>query len=134
MKNCIFCEIAKKEIPAKIVFENKDTVAFLDINPVKAGHTLIIPKRHYDNLLETPEKTALKVFAVARKMMVVLKKAFKADYVTLGIVGKDVPHLHIHLIPRFLKDKTVAEKFGQYKKGELDKIAKKIISTHKNKK
>ncbi len=134
MKNCVFCEIVKKEISAEIVFENKDILAFLDINPIRPGHLLVVPKKHFENLLETPEKTAVKVFIESKKLMATVKKVFKADYVTLSVVGKDVPHLHFHIIPRREKDSLPTEKLGAYRVGELQKIAKKIKSAHNLKK
>lgn len=131
MKNCIFCKIIKKEIPAEIVFENKDVLAFLDITPVKEGHTLIIPKKHFRWLDEMPEKESVKTFLVAKKIMTILKKTFSADYVVLSVVGKDVPHVHFHAIPRHKNDKPKKEGLGKYKNGETKEVAKKIKKTIK---
>jgi len=101
--NCIFCKIVKKEIPAEIVFEDNTTIAFLDIDPKAPGHTLLIPKEHYQWFIELPEQLSDKLFRNAKLLAIDLKKKYAADYVRLGIVGTDVPHTHIHLIPLKLK-------------------------------
>lgn len=100
MENCIFCKIAKKEILSNLVFENKDAFAFLDINPVSDGHVLVIPKTHYEKMTDTPDEILAKLFTECKKMMIGIKKAMASDYVALSVVGVDVSHFHIHLIPR----------------------------------
>ncbi len=104
MENCIFCKIIKKEIPADIVFEDEDTLAFLDIKPVNIGHLLIIPREHHQFLQDTPDDVATNVFLRVKKLIDPLKKALGADFVTISVVGMDVPHFHVHLIPRYKKD------------------------------
>lgn len=102
--NCIFCKIVKGEIPADIIYEDDKVVAFLDIHPVNLGHTLLIPKKHYPSILETPDAVLADLFPKAKKVMTAIKKATEADYVTISVIGIDVPHLHLHLIPRYHKD------------------------------
>lgn len=104
MENCIFCKIIKKEIPADIVSEDNDTITFLDIKPVNIGHLLIIPKAHHQFLQDTPDGIATKVFLKVKNLINPLKKSLGADFVTVSIVGMDVPHFHVHLIPRYKKD------------------------------
>lgn len=125
--DCIFCKIAKGNVPAEIVYEDDKVIAFLDINPVNLGHTLIIPKSHYTNILETPDGVVSDIFVKAKKLMVAIKKAAEADFVVLSVVGTDVPHLHLHLIPRYHKDglKNFWPK-KESKKEESKKIAQKI--------
>lgn len=98
--DCLFCKIVRKEIPAEIVFEDEKTLAFLDINPVSEGHTLIIPKDHHASMAETPDETIEFLFVKAKALMPKLKEAMSSDFVALTVVGTDVPHFHIHLIPR----------------------------------
>ena len=98
--NCIFCKIAKKEIPSNLVFENNEVFAFLDINPVSDGHILVIPKAHYEKMTDTPDELLAKLFVECKKLMIAIKKTLNADYVAVSVVGVDVPHFHIHLIPR----------------------------------
>jgi histidine triad (HIT) family protein len=97
---CIFCKIVAKEIPAEIIFEDEASVAFLDIDPKAPGHTLIIPKDHYPWFTDLPDELSDKLFQNAKHVAQKLKTDYGADYIRLGIVGTDVPHTHIHLIPQ----------------------------------
>jgi histidine triad (HIT) family protein len=100
MDDCIFCKIAKKEIPTGFIFENEHVAAFPDINPLAPGHTLLIPKEHYQWFYEVPEDIANEWFKAAQEIGASLKEEYGADFVELKIVGIDIPHAHIHLIPR----------------------------------
>ncbi|HVZ75976.1 MAG TPA: HIT family protein [Candidatus Paceibacterota bacterium] len=107
MDNCIFCKIVRGEIPAQKVYEDEHFIAFLDINPRAPGHTLLIPKQHYQWFIELPDDLYIELFKETKKLALELKEKYAADYVQLGIVGKDVPHAHVHLIPRQLNDASV---------------------------
>jgi len=125
--NCIFCKIINKEIPAEIVYEDDNFLAFLDINPVHPGHTLVIPKKHYIWMQETPDKEISEIFILSKKLMITLQKTYGADYIKVSIVGNEVPHFHIHLIPRHLHNQAEAMPRGNYKdKDEIAEHAKKI--------
>lgn len=127
MSDCIFCKIVAGEIPAAKVYEDEDFLAFLDINPVNFGHTLVIPKKHYENILATPDEVVFQAFLVVKKIMPAIKDSLAADFVAVSIVGIDVPHFHIHLIPRYLNDGL--ENFWPTKKypaDEIEKVARKI--------
>lgn len=129
MKDCIFCKIVKKEIPVDVIYEDDKTFAFLDINPVNYGHTLVIPKEHYGMMGETPDELVSDIFVKAKKLMKTIKKAMGADFVVAAVVGVDVPHFHVHLIPRYFDDGL--NNFWptkKYKEGEDKKIAEKIRS------
>jgi histidine triad (HIT) family protein len=104
MEDCIFCKIVKGEIPCHKVWEDENYLAFLDINPVNEGHVLLIPKKHHKNLEETPEEVVGEIFKKIPLLMKAIKKATNADYVAISVIGVDVPHLHIHLIPRYFND------------------------------
>ncbi len=103
-EKCIFCKIVKKEIPASIVHEDEISMSFLDINPVNEGHLLIIPKEHFPYMIETPDEMIKKLFLKSKELMPAVIKGAEAEYVALSIVGTDVPHFHIHLIPRLKSD------------------------------
>jgi histidine triad (HIT) family protein len=128
MDDCIFCKIIKGEIPAYKVYEDDGFLAFLDINPLNPGHTLIIPKKHYrwvwdvDNVGE--------YFEVVRKVVRALQKALKTEFVVSGIGGTDVFHAHIHVIPRFDDDGhgewLDSKKRSKMSNEELASIAKKV--------
>jgi histidine triad (HIT) family protein len=104
MENCIFCKIAAGEIPSTKVYEDDKVFAFLDIHPKAPGHTLLIPKTHYMWFEELPDELSNYLFTKAKELTREMKKKESVDYVHLSIVGKDVPHVHVHLIPRKLKD------------------------------
>lgn len=104
-KDCIFCKIASHEIakePADIVYEDADFIAFPDIHPTAPGHTILIPKEHYRWFEEIPDALYTKLFLTAKKIAAELKQKLDVDYIHLSIVGKDVSHVHVHLIPRKL--------------------------------
>jgi histidine triad (HIT) family protein len=103
--NCIFCKIVSKEIPAHIIYEDSDFLAFLDIHPVSVGHTLIIPKEHHrwvwDISGEADSKPNLgDYFRVAGKIAKAQQKAFGEEVIWSGIRGDEVPHAHISVLPQ----------------------------------
>lgn len=97
--NCIFCKIARKEIPSQITYEDENLIAFLDISPKSPGHTLLIPKKHYPWFTDLPDTLSNTLFRTAKSLAKKLKDEYQADYVRLGIVGTDIAHTHVHLIP-----------------------------------
>ena len=105
MKDCIFCKIIAGEIPSeKAHHEDNSIVSFPDYHPVRPGHTLVVPTAHYQWFWELPDDVANNLFKVARKLAHDLKEEMDADYIQLSIVGKDIPHVHMHLIPRKFSD------------------------------
>jgi len=126
-ENCVFCMIAKGEIPCDKVFENKNFLVFLDIKPVNHGHLLIIPKKHFTWMQEADDKTISDIFKLTKKMMLTLKKSLKCDYVQESVIGNEVPHFHIHLIPRYYVDNFGDFPRKEYKELEVDKVLNKII-------
>jgi len=107
--DCLFCKIAKKELEAKIVYEDEVGMAFLDINPCQKGHLLVIPKEHYENLNEVPEEKLAALFEIVKKMTKLLEEKLGASSFNIGWnhgkdAGQVIPHLHIHIIPRYPND------------------------------
>jgi len=100
--NCIFCKIVSGEIPAQKTHEDEHFIAFLDINPKGPRHTLLIPKNHHQWFYEMPEEMHDEMFRTARDMARKLKEETQSDYVKLLVDGRDVPHVHVHLIPSSL--------------------------------
>jgi len=98
----IFEKIIAREIPADIVFEDDQTLAFLDINPVQHGHALVITKHPYPWIQDVPDQELAHAFIVAKNLVHKVKAATDCDYVRVTVVGKDVPHFHIHLIPAWI--------------------------------
>lgn len=107
MENCIFCNIVAGKIPAQKVYEDEKTLAFLDINPKAPGHTLLIPKAHYVWFDELPDDISNALFSSAKHIAREMKKDPQVGHVQLSIVGKDVPHVHIHLVPRIGMERAV---------------------------
>jgi histidine triad (HIT) family protein len=104
MENCIFCKIAKHEIPAHIVYEDDDFLAFLDINPQSPGHTLVIPKEHHRWVWDLPNNAdshpnVRDYFSVAAKIAVAQRKAFGQEAIWSKVMGDEVPHAHIWVLP-----------------------------------
>lgn len=101
---CIFCKIARKEIPCEIVYESKNFLAFPDKNPVAKGHTLIIPKKHFTNLIEMPDTLGGELVEVIKKVAEIRFKqgaeGFNLIMNTGEAAGQVVMHVHIHLVPR----------------------------------
>lgn len=95
----IFTRIINREIPGYIVAENDDAIAFLDINPLNEGHTLVVPKKEVDKLFDLDEDTYLKLQAFTHKVAKAIEKAIPCLRVGVAVVGLEVPHAHVHLIP-----------------------------------
>ncbi len=114
-KNCIFCKIIKKKIPSDIIYEDEDFLGFLDINPVVKGHSLLIPKKHYEWIQDVPDLLLADSFIVSKKIIKKIIITLGCDYVQVVVVGKDVPHFHIHLIPRLLNDNLPEYETVKYK-------------------
>ena len=104
MEECTFCKIASGTIPAEKVYEDAQCIAFLDIHPVSPRHTLLIPKAHFQWFYELPDTLSDGLFRVAKKVARMLKDETGSDYIKLGIVGTDIAHVHVHLIPRRITD------------------------------
>jgi histidine triad (HIT) family protein len=132
--DCIFCKIAKKEIPSKIITETKNSIAFLVAFPLSRGHTLIIPKYHYEKVQDMTDMDNTDLFITVHK---VISKVDKLTGATLLAVhngkdsGQEIPHVHVHLIPRELSDQAgpVHNMFKDRPKlsdKELDELCTKI--------
>ena len=122
----IFIKIVKGEIPCAKIYEDEKFLAFLDINPVSRGHTLLIPKEEYKQMTDMPNELLGEIFVIAKKLMIKIKESMKCDFVQLSVVGIDIPHFHIHLIPRYFNDGLKGWPTFEYKEGEMEDIARKI--------
>jgi histidine triad (HIT) family protein len=124
-KDCIFCKIGQKKIPSNIVYEDADVIAILDISQTTKGHTLVMPKAHYDSFLSTPPEIVNKVYRVAQKISILLVHDFKAKGVNIltncgEAAGQSVHHFHVHVIPRYIA--TDGFKIEMLKNEDLNKI------------
>jgi histidine triad (HIT) family protein len=96
---CVFCEIATGRIPSHKVWENREFIAFLDIRPVRPGHLLLVPKKHYESVFVLPGTLYARTFLVARALASGMERHFRVPRVGLIVEGFGVPHAHVHLIP-----------------------------------
>ncbi len=99
MEESIFTKIIKGEIPCYEVYEDEHTLAFLDIHPAQPGHTLVIPKKQIEFVWDLDDETYQAVMATSKKVAQHLKKVLQVPYIGEQVIGIDVPHAHIHLIP-----------------------------------
>ena len=109
MEDCIFCKIVKGEIPCSKIYEDDKILAFLDINPVHKGHTLVIPKEHYEGIIDMPDETLGELAKAAKKISKAVKKATGVNGFNIvqnngADAGQDVFHFHLHIIPRLKGD------------------------------
>lgn len=100
MDNCIFCKIIKGDVPCIKIYEDDNFLAFMDIYPVAKGHALLIPKKHVEWMQDCDDETISKSFVLTKKLMSQFKNNLSCDFVQIGIVGEQVPHFHIHIIPQ----------------------------------
>ena len=133
--HCVFCMIFKGIISSNIIYEDEETLAFLDINPSSSGHTLIIPKKHRVRLEELSKEEANSLFDTLHKLSKPIREAMEADALSIAIndgpeSGQEIPHLHIHVIPRKKNDgkgvSQVLKRINQTNLNELKKTAELI--------
>jgi len=129
--SCLFCKIAAGEIPSDKVYEDDDTVAFLDITPVAEGHTLVIPKKHYRNSLQTPDPELAKLIAVVKKVGNAVMEGVGAGGINVHLnneppAGQVVFHTHAHIIPRSSDDGLKMWMGSSLGEIEMKRVAEKI--------
>lgn len=134
--DCIFCAIVDGEIPSRTVYEDEETLAFLDANPLAPGHVLVIPKSHHERLDELPDELAGAVLERLHQLVSPVESAVDADGSNVAFnngsaAGQEVPHVHGHIIPRFEDDggrpiHVVAGSRPELSDEELDSIADNI--------
>jgi histidine triad (HIT) family protein len=104
---CLFCRIVSGELPATIVYEDENSIAFLDHRPLFPGHTLLVPRQHVETLGELPAKLVGPYFEAAQKLALTVESAMEAEGTFVAMnnrVSQSVPHLHVHIVPRRRKD------------------------------
>ena len=130
---CPFCEIISGKAKSSKVYEDTTVLAFMDINPTNIGHTLVIPREHWENIFEVPEEILSRMATIVKKISIAVKKAIFADGIRIiqlngKVAGQVIMHIHIHIIPVFLKYESTLGYSDRLKpeRKELDKIAEKI--------
>ena len=124
----IFTKIISGEIPSYKIAENDDFFVFLDINPNAKGHTLVVPKKEVNKLFDMEEDLYAKLMSYSREIAIALEKAVPCKRVGMAVVGLEVPHAHIHLIPiQSEGDMNLSNKRVELSKEEFEKIANDIV-------
>ena len=124
----IFTKIAKGEIPSYKIFEDEHFYAFLDISPMAKGHTLVIPKKEVDYLFDIDDAMLKEMIVLSKKIAKAIEKAIECNRVGVMVIGLEVPHAHIHLIPiQNEGDMNLSNKRVELSKEEFEKIATDII-------
>ena len=138
-KPCNFCKIVSGENPASIVYEDGNVLAFMDLHPANVGHTLVVPKEHWETIYDIPQRVLSDLFAVVKRMSVAVKKVVGAEGISIlqfngRASGQSVMHFHVHVIPRFRGDaisRLIGAMLGptgfeKVAREDLDEVAKKI--------
>ncbi len=125
----VFTKIVKGEIPSYKIYEDNQFYAFLDINPLAKGHTLVIPKMEVDYLFDLEDELLSEMIVVAKKIAKAIEKSITCNRVGLMVIGLEVPHAHIHLIPILQEgDMNLSNERIDLSNEQFDNIAKKISS------
>ena len=124
----IFSKIISGKIPSYKVAEDNNCFAFLDINPNTIGHVLCVPKRAIDKLFDMPENQYKQLMLFSRKVALAMRKAIPCNRISMSVIGLDVPHAHIHLIPLHDMDDIRFQKKVKISSFEMQKTADLINS------
>lgn len=123
----IFTKIVNREIPAYIVHEDQNHLAFLDVNPIKFGHTLVIPKLETDYIFDLDSESFQSLFTFSREVAILLKNVIPCKKIGVTVIGLEVPHAHIHLVPmNSLNDMNFTNEKLILNSDEAENLVKKI--------
>ena len=135
-ENCLFCKIAAGEVPCKKLYEDANSIAFLDIYPTSKGHSLVVPKSHYATLLDIPEMELKEIMAAVQQVSAAVMRATKAEGFNIiqnnrQAAGQVINHLHFHIVPRSggygLKMSMGSRKAEEHELSEWEKSIKEQI-------
>ena len=124
----IFTKIINGEIPCYKIAENDEFFAFLDINPNAKGHTLVVPKKEVNKIFDLDRETYAGLMEFSRKLAIAIEKAIPCLRVGMAVIGLEVPHVHVHLIPLNSMDDMSFKKKESLMKEEFEAIAQQIAS------
>jgi len=133
MEDCLFCKIVKGEVVSYKIFENEKAIAFLDVNPIAKGHTIVIPKKHFENIYNIPEQDLKDVILAVKATAKILKEKLNSTGINLlqrngRGAGQEVMHLHFHLIPRFENDSVALPPKSDYLKKDIKELYKLLTN------
>lgn len=125
----IFSKIIAGEIPSYKIAENEKFFAFLDIFPLREGHVLVVPKTEVDNMFDLPDEYLKEMLLFAKPIAKAIEKAFKCNRCGISVIGLEVPHAHLHLLPiSSANDLNFVQPKLQLSKEELQKVQQKILA------
>ena len=127
----LFTEIVNGEIPSYKIAETDEFFAFLDINPNTKGHTLCIPKKEVDKIFDLDEETYLGLMAFSRRVAIAIEKSIPCERVGISVIGLEVPHVHVHLIPLHTMENARFTTKQKLSPEEFEATAKLIASNFK---
>jgi len=124
----IFTKIINKEIPCYKIAENEEFIAFLDVNPNAKGHTLVVPKQEVNKIFDLEENTYNKLMSFSRKVAKGIEKAIPSKRIGMSVIGLEVPHVHVHLIPLQAMEDIQFIKKESFTSTEMQEIATSIAN------
>tara|TARA_Y100000768_G_scaffold388188_1_gene382676 strand:+ start:601 stop:996 length:396 start_codon:yes stop_codon:yes gene_type:complete len=131
MSDSIFTKIIKGDIPSYKILENEHFISFLDIRPIKEGHSLVVPKLQVDYIYDLPNDVFAGLFNFSKIVAQKLERAIECDRIGISVVGLEVPHAHIHLIPiNEISDMSFEKSRIYPSKIELERVLKKIKNSN----
>lgn len=124
---CIFCKIVNKEIPSSCIYEDENVMAFLDLSQVTKGHTLVVPKKHYENILDCDPETLAQLIQTVQMLAQRIMERCHAKGVNIlnncnEVAGQSVMHLHFHIIPRYSENDAIQIQFNESEEQDLDAL------------
>lgn len=123
----IFTKIINREIPGYIVAEDDNHIAFLDINPLKEGHTLVVPKKEVDYIFDLDHQTLARIFSFSKRVAKAIETTVKCNRVGVSVIGLEVPHAHVHLIPiDTMDDMNFSNMKLSFDREEMEAMAQRI--------
>lgn len=126
----IFTKIINREIPGYIIEENENFIAFLDVFPLAKGHTLVVPKKQVDYIFDVDDDTYVELWKFAKKISVKVEQAIKCERIGIAVIGLEVPHAHIHLVPlNSVQDINFSRPKLQVAENEMKEILQKVINS-----
>jgi len=130
---CIFCKIIAGEIPCSKIYEDENSLAFLDIKPVNPGHTLVITKKHYQDIEEIPAEELAALITSVKRVGELIKSKLKVEAYNIlenngPSAGQIIPHLHFHVVPRYPDDGLSLWPSRNFEKEDFERIKNKLLS------
>ena len=131
MEDSIFTKIINGVIPCYKISENANFIAFLDVNPLQEGHTLVVPKIQIDYVYDLPDDILSELFAFSKKVAKKIENAIKCERIGIAVLGLEVPHAHIHLIPiNEISDMNFQNLRKNFYKEDFEKTTNKILDSN----